>query len=773
MCEANETIKFHCNFEKTLMATNEKYGDLLFVVKPYRQADELNGLLSNDAVVFAVGKIPDYPRGIPLYLEGTIDQSEENELPRLKVILCKEDAKDDDMMVTFLASRSFPGVGPVTARKIVDTCGKDLFQKAVNGGLADVLKDVPGIREDQVHTVANVLESIMGLSEFFAFLVGKGGTCRQANSFYKKYGRTSLQVVKSNPFKLMYADVPFIICDRIDNTQKGDINSPARLKALIREEFRVARGYGNSYLTVKRLLYNTNRRSTYSRSPGGMINQFRLMSVLMQCDRDYVFLDETRIDKKTGGNIQECHIYPRDIYNAEKDAAVQIARIMASAPRTEIKDDKITSMEENLGIKYSERQREAFSLLNGTGVAVLTGGPGTGKTTVERGLVDYFLSEHPDSHIALCAPTAAAAKRIRETTGFEATTIHKLLDVRPDGYGGYLCKDEYNQLEQNLIVLDECSMVDIFLFDMLLKAVKDGALVLLVGDMNQLGAIGVGNIMHDIIISGRISSVGLTSVYRQDSRSTIALNGTAILEGEYRNIVFDEQCSRKLYYTTDEMEEAAIGYMQRYYSMADPSKTKLFCTARSPKYNVGTTNMNRLLHRVFNPDIEETKKLVYGDNAFSPGDPVVFTKNNYNMGYFNGDEGVVKDIVQKSGHSRGVLIVSEDKEIEVSGNALADIALNYATTVHKAQGNECDTAIILLPFEPSMLLTKDILYVAATRARKRNIFILQAKACESNNDFENAVLVNTMQTAINGKKTTERLSGFVDRLEENVGKAEK
>ena len=367
-------------------------------------------------------------------------------------------------------------------------------------------------------------------------------------------------------------------------------------------------------------------------------------------------------------------------------------------------------------------------MFDSSGVKILTGGPGTGKSTVIDGLLQYYRQMFPGNSVALCAPTGAAAKKLREVTKGDARTIHKLLDVKPFGKDDMQYKDEYDQLPYDLIIVDESSMIDIELFMMLSSGVKSGALVLFVGDEDQLSSVGPGNVLHDMIDSGYIPSCQLRKVYRQKGDSSIVENSIRMREGNI-NLVQDDSFEIIRVSNQIELEEKAIEIIQRESKGHRKQDMKVYSPVRNPKYIVSTYFMNKRLHDLFG--LKGEKQVVYDGTTFTVGDPIIMVNNNYALGYLNGDEGIVSDIVEEeNGMMVMMLTMSDGTFHEISGKYMSDVELAYAITVHKSQGAECDTAIVLLPATPRNMLERSLIYVGATRAKRKNIIITENDALE-------------------------------------------
>ena len=370
-------------------------------------------------------------------------------------------------------------------------------------------------------------------------------------------------------------------------------------------------------------------------------------------------------------------IYLKWLYRAEEETARQLQRLMRSSQPLEFDPDIADWAEANCGIKYAPQQRESFKLIEKTGVAVITGGPGTGKTTTVNGLIAAYEKLNPNKVIRLCAPTGRAAQRMTESTGREAVTIHRLLEFRPFG-NDTVHKNAADPIIADLIVVDEASMLDIELASIFLSAVQSGTLVLFIGDINQLPSVGPGDVLHDLIDSECIPTVQLSTVYRQGSQSPIIVNSKRINEGLNCAVTDDD-------YHMDVLEDAStilLRTIQLVASMYDPQKPfDVQVLAPTHKGDAGVGMINTMLQDVLNPPNGQPE-MKYGSRIYRVGDKVILLNNNYSVGYFNGDIGTVKDIT-----SEGIEIEILDKTLKLTKSEMEDLNLAYCMSIHKSQGS--------------------------------------------------------------------------------------
>ena len=382
----------------------------------------------------------------------------------------------------------------------------------------------------------------------------------------------------------------------------------------------------------------------------------------------------------------------------------------------------IDEIEKEYNIKYSISQRESFNFIKSSGIKILTGGPGTGKTTVIRGLIEAYKRTNPKGIVALCAPTGRAAQRITESTKMEASTIHRLLDCKPygDNEEELTCKNQDNPLSADLLIVDEVSMVDTELFAMLLGAVKSGTLIILCGDTDQLPSVGAGNVLKDLIASKQFPVNVLDTVYRQTDGSNIIHNANCVRTGNRREMrcgidfeIIEVNSEKKI--------QDKIVNILRSLKYDDINAFQVLTPSK--KGNAGTIQLNKLIQPICN---QNTSKIFYGNTGFKCGDKIMTIRNNYKLNYFNGDIGVVKSVSEQ-----GMEIEINGETIKLTEGLYEDVSLAYASTIHKSQGSEYSTVIIALPSSPKLMLKKDLLYTAITRAKERVIIIAENGALDT------------------------------------------
>ena len=418
--------------------------------------------------------------------------------------------------------------------------------------------------------------------------------------------------------------------------------------------------------------------------------------------------------------------YNKKLYQAETRIAKNLIRLssMTDKKNQGWNPRLIEYAQTACQINYGEQQRRAFStVLSSKGLKVVIGGPGTGKTTTIKGIILAYKKIFPDNKVKLCAPTGRAAQRMAESTGMEATTVHRLLDYRPYGDSS-IHKDANDPIMADLIVVDEMSMMNIELFDIFLSAIKTGTTIIFVGDTHQLEAVGAGSILKDLLEMPETitQKCELTDVFRQKGGSPIIENSMRINRGETTLETRDDfQILHKKY--EEESRDKVMEIMKGLYNPDDPFETQILCPSR--KGEAGITNLNTLLQQEFNPG---KKGLQYGSTKFRVGDKIMMTNNNYDSTclFYNGDIGVIKEI-----HPNGMDVEIRGEILRIKRQMLNLVQLSYGMTIHKSQGSEFKNVVIVMPMEPKSMLVRNLLYTAVTRAKKRVIIINEGSALET------------------------------------------
>ena len=634
----------------------------------------------------------------------------------------KELPATENAILKYLSSRAIKGIGPSIALKIVGQYGVDTFDVIENH--PEWLAEIPGISLKKARAMSEDFKAQFGLRSVMMFCRDFFGPAL-AVRIYKKWGSGSIDVIKRNPY---------ILCDEIHGIgfEKAD-NVAKSLGIENYKEERVKAG-------IKYLLSYNGTQNGHMFLP---LDKFiPAVTQTLATDEDTAFkaieelvsLNQLVIKKYNG---RSC-VYLQNYFEAEKYVSEKLQMLDNFCPKIETSDigRMIMRIESEFGVEYAAMQKKAIVNSVNNGVMVLTGGPGTGKTTVIRAVIRVF--DELGYKIALAAPTGRAAKRMSESTLQEAKTIHRLLEMDfSNDKQPVFRRNESMKLEENVIIIDEASMVDTMLFAALLHAVKPGARLILIGDSDQLPSVGAGNVLNDIIKSDRFNTVELKEIFRQDEESLIITNAHAINEGEYPTLTSKNS---DFFFLARDDDEAIARTVAELCSVRLPKTygkdivNDIQVITPSRKGNAGTEVLNSLLQRALNPKNDQKKEKKVRDVVFREGDKVMQIKNNYDIewendrkdgiGIFNGDIGTIKEIDAKN--ERMKIVFDDNRCVDYDFSLLDELEHAYAITVHKSQGSEYPVVIIPMYNFNMRLMTRNLLYTAVTRAQKMVILVGRA-----------------------------------------------
>ena len=635
----------------------------------------------------------------------------------------------------YLGSGLIKGIGPKYAKLIVNTFGADTLTVIEED--PDRLLGVPGIGAKRVERIKKSWTDQKEIKNIMLFLQGHDVSTAHATKIYKQYGADSLRIVQENPYRL--ADdiwgIGFKTADVIAAKLGFEKDKFVRLRSGLMYTLNKLAEEGHCYGTRDQLLESGSKLLE--------VDEALLVSTLDE------MISTQDVITSPIPETEEIAIYLPPFYYSEVGVQSRLRKI-ADAPAEHPASEQLVV---NGDIEYDEVQLQAIRTALTSKVMVLTGGPGTGKSTTTMGIIRAFSGQR----ILLAAPTGRAAKRLSEVTGMEAKTIHRLLEFKPPE--GYKRKED-NPLSGDILIVDECSMVDIILMNALLRAVPDTMRLILVGDVDQLPSVGAGNVLRDIIESGVFPVVTLTKIFRQAASSRIITNAHRINHGEYPDLS-NGQPTDFFFQTAEDPEPAAQiivdlvkTRLPRFYHVQPQAIQVLTPMQRGA---VGAVNLNQLLQAAVNPPVaSQQAELHRGGYTFRPGDKVMQIKNDYDKEVFNGDIGVIVSIEMDE---RTLVIRFDDRDVEYDITELDEIVLAYATTVHKAQGAEYPIVVMPVMMTHYTMLQRNLLYTGVTRAKKALVLVGQKKAvgcCVKN------VTVDKRNTLL-----AERLNGSIDRLPEN------
>ena len=610
----------------------------------------------------------------------------------------------------FLGSGLIKGIGPKFAHRIVATFEKETLR--ILETEPDRLIEVPGIGAKRVERIKTSWEQQKEIKNIMLFLQGHQVSTAHATKIYKEYGNESISVVKENPYRL--ADdiwgIGFKTADGIAEKLGFGHDRYERLRSGILYTLNRLADSGHCFATKEQLLESAAELLTVEQEP--------LTAAL-----DQMLTGEDII--RDGDAI-----YLPPFYHSEVGCAKQIRALIADPPRKKITRSRVEEIvSAATEIQYNETQLNAILTAANSPMMVLTGGPGTGKTTTTLGIISVL--QHLGKEVLLAAPTGRAAKRLSESTDMEAKTIHRLLEFKPpDGYQ----RGEENPLEGDALIVDECSMIDILLMYNLLKAVPEHMKLILVGDTDQLPSVGAGNVLKDVIASGIVPVVRLTQIFRQAMGSKIITNAHRINQGQTidlsngRDSDFFFDARKTPEDTANRIVELCRKNLPAYYHV-DPLRDIQVLTPMQ-RGVIGAANLNQVLQQAMNP---QTLFLKRGGLEYRLRDKVMQIKNDYDKEVFNGDIGTITAVNLED---RELTVVFDDREVVYDATELDELVLAYATTIHKAQGSEYPIVVMPIMMTHYVMLQRNLIYTGVTRAKKVLIIVGEAKAiyCAIKND---------------------------------------
>ncbi len=658
-------------------------------------------------------------------------------------------AEEGDML-RYLASGAVKGIGPKTAAKIIEKFGTDSFE--VIESHPEWLSDIPGISPKKAQAISKNFIEISGSREFMMFSRDFFSTAT-AVRVYKKWGAGAVERIKNDPYSLVgeFSGIGFRRADMIAASLGLPADSPSRIKAGIRYVLSSEAGHnGHTCLPEE---------------------------TLIKCAGELLFPEDEPQPSRIKGSLDalitsgdavpclaegEKYIFPLNAYRAESGIARRLTRLDRTCPSFDSGDveSMIRKSEIFAGIKYADMQRAALRAAMENGVMILTGGPGTGKTTVIKGILHIF--ENMDQSVALAAPTGRAAKRMSEATSHEARTIHRLLEMEySDDDNARFVRNETNPLDESVVIIDEASMIDVFLMDALVRSLRSGTRLILIGDPDQLPSVGCGNVLDDVISSDVFRVIRLTEIFRQSEESRITLNAHLINSGEMPDLKAkgedffflgrgsDREIADTVSSLVSERLPKAYGRRAAGVQVISPSR----------KGAAGTESLNETLRSLLNPPSPGKAEHRFRGTVFRVGDKVMQTKNNYSVewtdpfdnkgvGVFNGDIGIIEDIDVSS---EAVTVSFDDRKCVYDYQMCEELEHAYAITVHKSQGSEYPIVIVPLYSCPPMLRTRNMIYTAITRASEMVILVgrrdILAEMIENDRKRERCTMLRRMLKA--------------------------
>ncbi|MDD5932636.1 MAG: ATP-dependent RecD-like DNA helicase [Oscillospiraceae bacterium] len=665
-------------------------------------------------VVTVVGCIPCVAPGEHLTVSGVWEQHPQHGEQLRAVELERSLPEDEEEIMSYLSSGVCKGVGPATAARIVERFGAEALD--VLEREPERLATVRGITAKKAQEMSESFRRHMGLRRLMAFLAQYQLPPILAMQLRSQYGDGALEMVRSNPYLLStdFCGVEFSVTDEIAMSMGFSADCEARLQAAVTFELSHNENNGHVFLPRPKLIAATAQLLGCGESlPEAALDALIARGAVVQ---------------EQVANVQACYL--KRLWEAEVSACARLNVLLeAEADVSRQAERAVAEIEVAQGITYAPQQRQAVALAARSGVLILTGGPGTGKTTTVRGIMALFQKMGLD--IVLAAPTGRAAKRMSELTGgMEAQTIHRLLGMNwnESTHQVTFAKTEKEPLEADAVIVDEMSMVDLPLFSALLRALRPGTRLVLVGDADQLPSVGAGNVFSDLIRSGQVETVFLRQVFRQAEQSAIIRNAHAVNLGEPPRLTNDQEdffflCRREAQRAVSTVVELCKSRLPGKMGFPADQIQVLTPTRKGPS---GTIHLNRLLQEALNPPAPGKRQLQWGERLFREGDRIMQTRNNYDVvwekedgtvgvGMFNGDVG---RILQIDDGGEWLTVDFDGRSALYSVEMLSEIDLAYAQTVHKAQGSEYRCVVLCAMPAAQSLMVRGVLYTAITRARE-------------------------------------------------------
>lgn len=705
------------------MTNNKQLIELTGEIEDIIFRNDANGytvfdIISGESVVTAVGVVPSISVGEEVKLIGTYKKHPtygeqfafdacERTIPSTTAAILK-----------YLSSGAIKGIGPSTARKLVESFGEKTLEIMENE--PEKLTKIKGISADKAKAMNQSIQQLFGARKVMTELAKYGITAHQSIKAWNIYGKQILEVIEENPYTLCNRDlnISFEIADNIAIEQKRQFDDVCRIRAGYIHILTHNQNNGHTCLPMDKLIsacckFLQIEENKAQETLEKMLSENSLVLDIVR-EKEFVFLP--------------------DMHSCESYSSARIAMALRfPAEKIENIDEAIEKIEKQNNIEYAKLQKQAIEMALSKGILILTGGPGTGKTTTLNAIISIL--KNNGLTVAVAAPTGRAAQRMTQLTGCEAKTIHRLLEVTWDRNDQpVFMRNEKNSLECDALVIDELSMVDSQLFESVLKALPLGCRLIMVGDSDQLPSVGAGNVLGDLIASEKIPVVQLNEIFRQSMESLIVTNAHRIVKGEQPIITetksdFFFMSRSNLDTLTHTISELYVERLPKSYGYSPLNDIQILCPGR--KGNIGTYEINKLLQNSINPKEKFKREININGTILRTGDKVMQNKNNYNIpwykdngesgeGVFNGDIGILTYV---SNNPATLQVTFDDKIATYDAESAVDLELAYAVTVHKSQGNEFNAVIIPLYNNPPQLIYRNLLYTAVTRAKKLLIII--------------------------------------------------
>ncbi len=648
-------------------------------------------------------------------------------------------------ILKYLSSGAVKGIRRSTAKKLVDAFGEKTLE--IMQEQPERLTEIKGITSEKAQKISTDIRRIFGMKEVMLYLEKYHISALEAVRIWKSFGDSSINIIEENPYVLCDQEiaVSFERADLIAADMKRPADDECRIRAGVIYIISYNAGNGHTCLPKDKLLAVT---SSFLR-----LDQSRISETLEKMTDDTSLIEEKLGDKSF---IFLPELYKSEIYSAER------IMMMRQFPCESLRGIELAleTFENEHGITYAEKQRKAITEAMSGGLLILTGGPGTGKTTTLNAIISLY--KQSGLKVLLAAPTGRAAQRMSDVTGCQAKTIHRLLEVEWDNNDKpRFVRNERNPLDCDALILDEMSMVDAVLFESVLRALPLGCRLIMVGDSDQLPSVGAGNVLGDLIASGKIPVIALTEIFRQSMESLIVTNAHKIVHGEMPEV---RRTDGDFFFMANSDKNAISETITELCSKRLPDAygysplTDIQVLSPGRKGELGVTELNKRLQQALNPKNDEKSEIRMPVYTLREGDKVMQTKNNYDLpwekddgsdgsGVFNGDIGIIEKIDRAA---KTAEIRFDDKVVTYNSDNLINVELAYATTVHKSQGNEFTAVIMPMYYGAPQLYYRNLLYTAVTRAKKLLIMVGN---------------IPTLKKMVDNNKRTARYSGLRSFLE--------
>lgn len=669
--------------------------------------------IANREMVTVTGPLADVHPGVTLSVQGEW-KTHPKYGQQLEATSWTYSAPEDLAGIELYLTHFCKGIGKTYARKIVQQFGRKSIE--VLDSHPEKLSQIRGIGKGRLKKIQDSWKKHKAIQDVMIFLQGHGITPGYAARIYSKYGDSSITVVKKDPYRLAdeVRGIGFQMADKLALNLGIDKGSFVRIRSGVLFTLNQVSNDGHVYATRSQLVRKA-------------ISLLDVDEVKLQATVDEMLKTEEVV--RDG----EDAIFLPQLRYCEIGIASNLARLLTTPVKLKANVSKI---EKKLGISYDPLQADAIIKAMESQVMVLTGGPGTGKTTVTRGIIESFLQNR--LKVALAAPTGRAAKRMQEATGMEAKTIHRLLEFRPDV--GFL-HDRDDPLDAQAVIVDESSMIDTYLMNALLRALKTGTRLILIGDIDQLPSVGAGNVLRDIIDSETVPTVRLTKIFRQALTSKIIENCHLVNEGHMPDLKTKKESD--FFFIRAEDKDNIPGLIEELVSRRLPTAYKLntsdiqvLCPQKTS--DIGTYALNKRLQKALNT---ATIFVQYGDTAFKVGDRVMQMSNNYDKGVFNGDVGTILSVDRDEDE---IKIAFDGNPVIYSTSELGEISLSYAATIHKSQGSEYPVVVIPIHDTNHIMLERHLIYTGFSRAKMLLVVVGSEKALRYAVSHEVTTKRNTM-----------------------------